>query len=215
MGLRALLVFLSHHGRMLNFLSNPFLSIGISLIYAVSLLIIGVFSTEKQRRLWMVLPGLCIPVMAAPLLVVTPIGPRCFFGCYLMMMLYACRLLNAILIVLSSRKTVRLKKTFGLGLNALCVICFVVSFSIFVPIHRLDIDRNQFARAQADSGENSIVFTAFPDTTYLWCAEPDGAPWDERYKLFYQLPENVSFHYVEQDSFYASYAEFKQRSVSH
>lgn len=215
MGLRALLVFLSHRGRMLTLLSNPFLSIGISLVYAVSLLIIGVFSAEKQRRLWMVLPGLCIPVMAAPLLVVTPIGPRCFYGCYLMMMLYACRMLDEILIALSSRKTVRLKNPLRLCLNALCVICFAVSFCIFVPIHQLDTARTQFARAQAESGETTIVFTAFPDTTYLWCAEPENAPWDERYKLFYQLPENISFHYVDQDSFDTSYAEFKQRSVSH
>lgn len=215
MSFRALLVVLSHRGRILNLLNSPLISIGICLIYAVSLLIIGVLSVEKERRLWMVLPGLCIPIMVAPLLFVTPIGPRCFYGSYLMMMLYACRLFNEILIKPSQKEHVVSKSLLKNSLVAFCLACFAVFFSIFLPIHKLDNARNQYAQAQVKDGETTIIFTAFPDTTFLWCAEPQTDPWITRYKLFYQLPDEISFQYVDLDSFYANYTEYKQRSVSH
>lgn len=202
---------LSYQGRILDFLNQPLVSIGISLVYAVSLLMIGAISVAKQKRLWMLFPGLCIPVMVAPLLLVTPIGPRCFYGCYLLMMLYACRLLNEIL----TEKQVAGKKSWKLSLYGLCVICFAVSFSIFFPIHKVDRERNTFAQAQARNGETTILFTAFPDTTYLWCAEPNTELWATRYKRFYHLPEDVSFQYVDLDSFETYYADYEERSASH
>ena len=65
---------------LLPFLYNSKISMLLTLIYVGSLILLVLVCVEKYRRFRILLPIYCVPVVVAPLLVVNPIGPRCFYA---------------------------------------------------------------------------------------------------------------------------------------
>ena len=72
---------------------------------------------------------------------------------------------------------------------------------VYMPIHKYDIRRNEYALIQSQLGYEKITVCKLPYTSYVWTGDPSHAPWDERYKLFYGIDENAEFELL-------SYSEF-------
>jgi len=135
-----------------------------------------------------------IVCVAAPLLVVNPIGERCFFATYILFLML---LLELLILLDGEEKESRIfTKTF-------CKTCAVVSIfglgfylNIFSSIYQVDKERLARIERQVEAGKTSVEIRHLPYESYLWTATPEWEPWIERYKLFYGLPEDLEIKAV-------------------
>lgn len=161
--------------------------------YILSLAIISYVCIDKEKRLRLMLPLMCVPVAVAPLLVINPIGPRCFFIAYLLMMVY----LSALLSYLMSECDLKLSNRGGIiTAFVLLVIQCAIYLNIFIPIYMCDVKRNEFAKIQSDNNDSVICICNLPNSHYLWCSSPRIDLWSDRYKAFHGLKEDAKLSIV-------------------
>lgn len=172
----------------------------VAVVYFLSLCITVAVCMEEMNRMFAALFVLVsVPVLIAPLLVVNPIGPRCFFPPYFLCIVLCVCLYDYV------SQNIRAEKAFecsaGTAFAAVGAAMFIFMLSIYMPIHKYDIRRNEYALIQSQLGYEKITVCKLPYTSYVWTGDPSHAPWDERYKLFYGIDENAEFELL-------SYSEF-------
>ena len=170
--------------------------------FALSAWAVVMVCVEKGRRFAMLLPFYCIPVAVLPLLLVDPIGPRCFFISYLLTMAFVVDLFGYV------TQGVKFNKTILVALAAVLLVQAVAYVSIFLPIYRYDSKRNDFAKLQSENGERTIVVSALPNDSYVWTGTPTAEPWVTRYKLFYDLEEDAQIQVLDPEAFDTYYKEY-------
>lgn len=201
---KAVLVFEFADKNSLGILDSDKFCVIITALFALSAVGIILLCVEKNRQFKMLLPLYCVPVVVAPLLVVTPIGPRCFFVSYLLLMVF----LADLAAYLSDNVSEKTKKAFGGFVTAAVLAQVVFYLSIFVPIHKADVKRNEFAKMQFDNKEETIVVCGLQDEGYVWCSNLVREPWPLRYKLFHEIDINIPIKNVtveEFDEYYEKY----------
>lgn len=189
-------------------LENDLLRIIISLMFVLSVFLIPIICIEKERILGILIPLLCILVLVAPLIIVNPIGPRCFFCAYLFMMVFAVDLLGYIMKDFKV-EGIACKLIFS-GVSLLAVVLSVLYINVFTSIHEYDAKRNEFAKIQSDNGASEVTICRLPNDSYVWMPHPHKKIWEKRYCLFYGLNEDVKINVVtpeEFDEFYEDYYE--------
>lgn len=165
--------------------------IAIALLYVCSILVMVLCYVEKGRRFRMLLPFYCAVVSLAPLLIVDPIGPRCVFLAYLLMMVFAVDVLGYV------RKQTMPQETWLCKLLALVTaIQFLFCLYIFYPIHHYDSLRLDYIKRQAEGGKKEVLMCDLPNSEYVWDGTPGGESWSNKYKLFYGLEEDLQFTVV-------------------
>ncbi len=192
---------------MFAFLQSKKACLAIAAVYALSMVVVSFVCIEKGRRFKTMLPLYCVPVVVAPLLVVNPIGPRCYFVAYLFMMAY----LADVFAYVIEKNSISGKKLVAL-VCAGCVIFILqagIYLSIFAPIHACDTKRNEFAKLQSDNGEKTVYICELPNQEYLWTSSPKWEPWIERYKLFYGLNKKVKFTFVSEEELDVMISEYQ------
>lgn len=173
-------------------------------VFALTTLVVVFICVSKKRRFSMLLPLLCIPVTVAPLLVVTPIGPRCFFIDHLLLMVF---LVDLFSYVFEDMQLPAKRVAYGcLAATLLLQVCFYLS--VFVPIYKCDVKRNELAKLQSLNNEKTIVVCDLPDEGYVWCSSLERAPWPWRYKLFHQLDGKIPVTVVSAEEFDKYYEEY-------
>ncbi len=178
-------------------------------VYCLSVLLIIILCVENiNKKLQILLPLFSVPVLIAPLLVVNPIGPRCFFPPYVMLLLFCVAMLDYI------QNKINMTTTTDTGIQTVflagCIALFLFQFSIYSVIHTYDQKRNEYVQKQFDLGYDVITVCKLPYTSYTWYGDPTSAPWDERYKLFWDIDENVTFEFLPYYQFNKWQKEFDQ-----
>ena len=162
--------------------------------YVLSVVILIALCAPKEWKFKILLPLFCVPVAMAPLLVVQPIGPRCVFLGYLLMMMCACSLFTYLWTEVLNRKF--LQRIISTATAAMIVVQLVRFSFIFIPIYYWDNQRNTFAKFQSDTGKNTVYLCTLPNEEYLHNSSPTGGNLIERYILFYGLREDVTLEFV-------------------
>lgn len=127
--------------------------------------------------------------ISATLLIVMPIGPRCFFITYVLFILLLLEVWNLppIQTVVAARG-----KTLEKACRTLIVIALLFYFTVFSAIFQTDRERVAYARRMADAGEKVIEIQKLPYEGFLFNSVPaEGTQLAVRFKLFYGLPEDV------------------------
>ena len=147
----------------------------------------AVVSDAASRPLVLVVTGSFV-VLVLPLLVVTPLGPRCFVPSYVL------------LLVAVANLAAQSARGFGtwwstavlVGALALAATAFVIRFGIYAEIDAASAVRQATARTAVERGRTSVTLQRLPGGG-LWLHAPDPAfePWVTRYKLFYGLPDSL------------------------
>lgn len=162
---------------------------GISLI--IFALIMAAHYTNFWRTLFVVCSVLCV---AAPLFAVNPIGSRCFFSSYILFILFAeelCRIIADNFTVAVNEKI--LKRTAVM----LAVVGMIFYLCIFASVYRADHQRLSYIKDKVAAGEKNIEILHLPYESYIWTPTPNkGEVWEERYKLFYDIPQDVTLKAV-------------------
>ena len=156
-----------------------------SLIYAIMCSMI-LSSTEKVDYLLLNLWASFV-IMIAPLFAVTPIGSRCFFGSYIIMIMIVCRLLGCVEWK-PQKKEYRCAKMAAVVVIA---ILFIRYSYIYGRNYVEDNKRIDYVLESVENGEESITIPRLPYENYLWVGSPENEYSEAMFKRFYKIPENV------------------------
>ena len=164
-------------------------------VYMVAIIGYSIVVGLERKCLWkMLFWNASIICVAAPLLVVNPIGERCFFATYalfLMLLLEFISLLEA-----ETDTQMIFTKNFKYACLIICFAGLGFYLNIFSSIYQVDKERLARIERQVEAGKTTVEIRHLPYESYLWTATPEGEPWIERYKLFYGLPKNLKIKAV-------------------
>ncbi len=177
------------HFYLKNVLFGYILSGVFSAVGVLSILCFVLIASYYCKRLSVILFWVVsIIITVAPLLVVNPIGSRCFFFGYVLLAIISLNLIDMLLLEFPSfvyRK--KIKVIIDVGIIGLLSMYFF----IFSSISSADTERLKYVKEQIAEGKKVIEVEQYPHLSYVWCSEPVGEVWGKRYKLFYGLPEDI------------------------
>lgn len=137
------------------------------------------WAPDRSTRARALFFWLSAPVAAGPLLFVSPIGPRCLFLSYVLM-------LAAIGTVYRTLEPKRWQNPAAVilaaGITAFC-------FHIFLPLHQVEIQRTQAIQTALAAGQAEVTIPAYEHGGWLWDA--DNAPKMEQY-YFREQPGDLT-----------------------
>ncbi len=161
-------------------------------LYAIALFTSSVIDHHYERMInrRILLFWIALIIMAGPLFAVTPIGSRCFFCTYVILIIIFCEIIKSNFS--DSADKVFFQKIQILSLIA-CLAGFAYLFKMYGRNYQYDQARLSHIRQEVKAGKKKTRLYHLPYEWYLWCATPieENDVWEERYKLFYHIPENV------------------------
>jgi hypothetical protein len=174
----------------------------VALIYIFTVIeIVYLCVEDKSKMLTAEFLLLSIGVLIVPLLVVNPIGPRCFFPPYYIMVMFCVYIFEYIYNIMKPGKTFIFSINTVSATAGAAVLVFLIS--IYSTIHTYDVKRNEYALAQSNLGYETITVCKLPYTSYVWTGDPSAEPWSTRYKLFHNIDQ-------EKDLVLISFNEFNE-----
>lgn len=177
-------------------MSMIYFEAGVSLLLLFTFLVFSLLTSEKKTELRKkyVLLWATFFVLIAPLFVVSPIGPRNFFGPY--MILVVINLLEWQTIFEEMKE--KHKKLFEMVAPVMKKVVLMVTFSvIFIMIGIFGMvycaDKNRRAQLWEDinQGQQVVELHHLPFEKLMWSATPENEIFNERYKIFYGIPKDI------------------------
>ena len=192
-GLFAIYSVVNFQGEFIAFRGLNYLEAALTIVYIISIIVfvlaLPITFQDKTKLAFIFGSAGCI---MGPLLVVSPVGSRCFFASYVMLVYFVMELYKYVSI---KDKDAICSKIIWLKL-LICVV-YVFYFYIFGTINKADKIRIEKAREDIANGAETIEVMNLPYTRFLWCANPQkDTVWEERFKLFYELDETVKIENV-------------------
>lgn len=129
-----------------------------------------------------------VPAIFGPLVVVTPIGPRCMYIPY--MLLAAILLIFATELVERCPRDSRKMMTIPVALTMVCVL----SVYLWTAVWNGHCERVRISSIEAamDAGQTSVVLPSYPYTDYVH----NGNSGAIRYYYYYEIPCDLEFKYI-------------------
>lgn len=161
-----------------------------SIMYYIALILFVLIFIEdrvKKSKLLFLLGS--ITILVGPLFIVNPIGPRCFFGTYMIFML----------IVLELFDCIKIKESIGLPKVIISIIIsvqFIYLFSIYGYIYKVNNERLNAVKIGIENKASTIVIPKLPYKKYVWTGDPFDF-WTDRFKLFYGIDEETTVKTLE------------------
>lgn len=171
-----------------------FFSVGILFIAWILFVYFGLDGMVRKRvYIYFVL----IVLIIGPLLLVSPIGPRCFLGCYI---LSVGVLLELFSVAFPKRADEKNYIYITLFLGTMMLLFWG---SIYGRVFRVERNRLQGIRDAALNADNKLVVVEWiklPYEDYLWWPDISRAGADDKgriqeFKDFYEIPDNVIFDF--------------------
>lgn len=179
----------------LESVSNSFFQLAIgndiflSLIYflIVTIEIIYLFHKNKWYMYKMLSIWLLIPIIQLPLAVTTALGGRLFFASCVISILLILMLLKKVSDNWSE------KRITGLIYIFLIVAIFLMIFYgvMITEVHDYEIDREAIIATAVHNGDDQVVLSRYPNSKFLYLPEPVNSFWENIFKLYYGIPDDV------------------------
>lgn len=137
-------------------------------------------------------------MMIAPLFAVTPIGSRCLFASYVVLIIIVCECFKCVNITCSELVT-KIQRTISILGTISILCCAAYNFTIYFKVYQADLLRYQHIMYEIAQGSKVAELSHLPYEDRLWTATPfkDNDIWEQRYKLFYEIPDDVDLIIVE------------------
>ncbi len=158
------------------------------LAFIVFLFILPV-ETNRKIKLFFILGS--TGCMIAPLLVVTPIGSRCFFAPYVMMLYLAMEFYS----MFDSRVKKKCDQYSKVTIIT-AAVGLIFLFYIYGTISICDKERVEKAQTDAQNGVQTVQVEELPYKKYVWCSDVKKEIWQKRFKLFYGIDEAVEIEQI-------------------
>ena len=161
-----------------------------SVLFYISLFTISILSVEsKEKRLKLAFLFISLLIMTGPLLIVNPIGPRCFFASYIFFAL----------IVLEMFDYLVSKNDYKYTLVFVPLILLIFYLLIFAYIYRIESIRNN--QIETNKNTDYIVLPNIPYSKYMQYPNPANEIFEERFKLFYGIDKNTRLSFIPYDEY--------------
>lgn len=147
-------------------------------------MLLCVWKNMEGRGKYSVCVLLCSSAAAAvPLLAANPIGPRCFYFCYVLQ----CVALLKIVAYLVEGK-VRDFSYPAVVVAVTAVILGAVYLRIFYANGMTDRERREIMNASVQNNAKQVTLPSMPYPQYCWITIPPNEEWEEHFKNFYGIP---------------------------
>lgn len=165
-------------------------------VYCLSVLsLVLVCITDLNTKFKILLLLISAPIIVTPLLVVNPIGPRCFMPPYFIMAAFCVSVFDYLQKELHFSECVN--RGVAVSSAAASLAMFIFAFSIYSTVHAYAEKRDEYVVKQIKNGESVVTVCRLPYTSYVWTGDPATDPWDYRYKLFNGIDEDVQFEFLD------------------
>ena len=167
----------------------------VAVVYYVFLLIcISKVIKEKTARNRMIFYLVSIGVLTAPLLVLSPVTPRCALPMYIFYILLMCELYSyAIAEKLNGKHK---KLSYAVFIFIFC-FAFLYLLSIYSYVFHKNNQRLSDIKAQIDSGNKIVYLQKNQYEQYVWKNHPVSDLWAERFLDFYGFPKDLKVRVLE------------------
>lgn len=156
------------------------------LYYIATFITIFVCIDDKKRKYRLLFELISVVIISAPLLIVTPIGPRCFFPTYVWFAFFAIDCFDYIA-VNCKIQTLIIFKT--------CSIILLTFFLIiYGQVYRIDCKRISYI--QVHQNDEKLILPNLPYDNYMQVPNPKTNVFYMRFKLFYGINENSTLKFV-------------------
>lgn len=152
---------------------------GLVIIFCIVTLIvtlIGLNSFTQMKKAFFLETS--IIVLVAPLFFVNPIGPRCFLPSYILFVALVCCFIDEIQL-----PQVSMPLILSVG------ICYLYLLNVYSVIYKNVLDRNIMIQNNVMISKK-IYIDELPYKNYVWTGDPKIKIWNDRFKLFYDIPED-------------------------
>lgn len=169
---------------------NKYFEGTLSILYFISTFItVSICVADKNIKKRLIFELISILFITGPLLIVTPIGPRCFTSTYFMFVLFAIDCFDNC--VCSKAKNF-------MGIVKVCPIVLMISFlCIYGQIYKIDNQRRKHIRKHKD--DTSIVLPLLPYTNYMHGPNPVNAIFEKMFKSFYHINLDSKIQFIAYD----------------
>lgn len=162
---------------------------------------IAVYVSNVKKRYICLLLIFSVLVLNLPLLVVTPIGPRCFFGSYI--------LLVALVLQLAEHIMVDLKQVDLKNMELPLAMCIVSSMAalLFIGYHQTEVyqERCEYIEAEMKDHIQPITVPQYEYPNFIH--EPETQKIG--YKYYYKEPWDIEWNYIPYKEWYVNYYKAK------
>lgn len=158
------------------------------LAFIVFLFILPFEINQKAKLFFILLSTGC---MIAPLFVVTPIGSRCFFAPYVMMIYLGMEFYSLFDENIKEKCDKASKATV-----ITAAVGLIYLFYIYGTIAVCSNERIEKAQQDAQAGAGTIQVEQLPYDDYVWYSDVDEEVWAKRFKLFYDIDEAVQLEQI-------------------
>lgn len=165
--------------------SSPKVLLALGAVASVLWLLAMTYVSYDQRRPLLGIAVVTFVVtLTAPLLVVSPIGPRNFLITYVLLVLLVCLCVD---LVLDGVYQERLRKVMPYAL-ACVLLCWTTIYSV---IGYGDWQRRTIVNDALVSEADEVTVPRLPLSELVHVPNPEKEPWNSRFKLFYGLADDV------------------------
>ena len=167
----------------------------LGLLYGASVIATTAITiTDKNRRFRILFEIASIIVMTAPLLIVTPIGPRNFFTNYILLVMIAIEMFDYL--------TIDTKCNINYLLIPIIIILVIFYMFIYGYVFKIETIRNRYIEENKTSAQ-VLYLPKLPFTEYMQCANPINKDFEKKFKLFYDIEKDKKLVFMD-------YGEWKE-----
>lgn len=163
----------------------------LSMLFFINVLLCIWMFTEKEERISICITYLGSLAFAAPLIAADPIGPRCFYISYVFEVLTAAKILQYFL---KNRGEIQV---FYPALILAVTVCISAVFyvRIFMIIGKYSDYRAELIEEAVEQNAEELTLPVMPFSDYTGYTEPIDEIWNEKFKEFYHIPENMTVRF--------------------
>ncbi len=166
-----------------------------ALLFGISITATTVITiNDKHKKFRMLFEIASIIIIVAPLFIVTPIGPRCFFANYIMFVILASEMFDYI-----TNDTKLNIKNYLMFIAIMLVLFYLI---IFGYIFKIETTRNEYIE-ENKLNEKVLYLPNLPFAKYMQGANPANKTFQKRFKLFYNIESDTKLVFME-------YGEWKE-----
>ncbi len=159
----------------------------LSILYFISIFVTVLTCVgDKNIKKRLMFELISILIITGPLLIVTPIGPRCFISTYFMFALFAIDCFDNC-VCSESRNFMKIIK--------LCPIVLMIYFiCIYGQVFKIDNQRRRYIKKHKE--DTSIVLPLLPYAGYMQGPNPVNDVFEGRFKMFYNINSESKIEFV-------------------
>ena len=161
-----------------------------SFIYLLTFLISIILFIDKKDTKYKLI-SLCIIIIGvtSPLIIVSPIGPRCFVPTYFLFVLLVCSLLHYYLS--------NIKYNESILSNVICssfIILFCFYSLIYGYVYKVNVQREKYISTHKNS--SVLILPKLPYDSFVNHGTPNPGLFQRRFKYFYDIDQNTKLEFV-------------------